>query len=90
MGGLYPSSHADCHKFSTQQKIIFVTKLLTPSPFCYRSKNLDILFKRDYYEQRLAIQRLNSEQLTEKEAAEVEEGGIEPEEVGKINKFFFF
>ena len=60
-----------------------MTKLLTPSPFSYRSKNLDILFKRDYYEQRLAIQRLNSEQLAEKEAAEVEEGGIEPEEVGK-------
>ena len=60
-----------------------MTKLLTPSPFCYRSKNLDILFKRDYYEQRLAIQRLNSEQLAEKEAVEVEEGGIEPEEVGK-------
>merc|ERR550532_771354 len=38
-----------------------------------RSKNLDILFKRDYYEQRLAIQRLNSEQLAEKEAAEAEE-----------------
>ena len=46
----------------------------------FRSKNLDILFKRDYYEQRLAIQRLNSEQLAEKEAAEAEEGGVEQEE----------
>ena len=44
-----------------------------------RSKNLDILFKRDYYEQRLAIQRQISE--AEKEAAEAEEGGVEPEEV---------
>ena len=67
-----------------------MTKLLTPSPFCYRSKNLDILFKRDYYEQRLAIQRLNSEQLAEKEAVEVEEGGIEPEEVGKKTELFNF
>jgi len=49
-----------------------------------RSKNLDILFKRDYYEQRLAIQRLNSEQLAEKEAAEAEEGGGETEEVGEF------
>ena len=45
---------------------------------------MDILFKRDYYEQRLAIQRLNSEQLAEKEAAEAEEGGVEPEEVLKF------
>ena len=50
----------------------------------FRSKNLDILFKRDYYEQRLAIQRLNSEQLAEKEAAEAEEGGVETEEVGEF------
>ena len=40
---------------------------------------MDILFKRDYYEQRLAIQRQISE--AEKEAAEAEEGGVEPEEV---------
>ena len=54
----------------------------------FRSKNLDILFKRDYYEQRLAIQRLNSEQLAEKEAAEAEEGGVEPEEVLRFLKKF--
>ena len=53
-----------------------------------RSKNLDILFKRDYYEQRLAIQRLNSEQLAEKEATEAEEGGVEPEEVLRFFKKF--
>jgi len=41
-----------------------------------RSKNLDILFKRDYYEQRLAIQRLASEQA-DKEA----QGQTQGEEV---------
>jgi len=37
-----------------------------------RSKNLDILFKRDYYEQRLAAQRLISEGLTKLQNSETE------------------
>ena len=51
---------------------------------CCRSKNLDILFKRDYYEQRLAIQRLASEQA-DKEAQGQTQGEevVEAEEVGK-------
>ena len=44
------------------------------------------MFKRDYYEQRLAIQRQISE--AEKEAAEAEEGGVEPEEVLRFFKKF--
>ena len=50
---------------------------------CCRSKNLDILFKRDYYEQRLAIQRLASEQA-DKEAQGQTQGEevVEAEEVG--------
>ena len=50
---------------------------------CCRSKNLDILFKRDYYEQRLAIQRLANEQA-DKEAQGQTQGEevVEAEEVG--------
>ena len=35
-----------------------------------RSKNLDILFKRDYYEQRLAVQMQLSEELNKLKNAE--------------------
>ena len=55
---------------------------------CCRSKNLDILFKRDYYEQRLAIQRLANEQA-DKEAGQTQgEEVVEAEEVG--TKIFSF
>ena len=45
--------------------------------FAFRSKNLDILFKREYYEQRIATQKQLSEDLnktasktTEKDSAD--------------------
>jgi len=38
-----------------------------------RSKNLDILFKRDYYEQRLAVQQQISEQLLKVKTSEVDQ-----------------
>ena len=43
----------------------------------FRSRNLDILIKRDYYLQRLALQRLAADQ--EKEAQELEEQEAETE-----------
>jgi len=43
-----------------------------------RSKNLDILFKRDYYEQRLAVQQQISEQLMKVKNSEIEKSS-EPE-----------
>jgi hypothetical protein len=50
----------------------------------FRSKNLDILFKRDYYEQRLALQRLASEQEKEAAALEEEEEEEGEEEAGEV------
>jgi len=46
-----------------------------------RSKNLDILFKRDYYEQRLAVQQQISEQLLKVKSTEIEEDSENPETV---------
>jgi len=43
-----------------------------------RSKNLDILFKRDYYEQRLAVQQQISEQLLKVKNSDMEENSAVP------------
>jgi len=43
-----------------------------------RSKNLDILFKRDYYEQRLAVQQQISEQLLKVKNSDMEENSGVP------------
>jgi len=43
-----------------------------------RSKNLDILFKRDYYEQRLAVQQQISEQLMKVKHSDIEENSGVP------------